>query len=234
MHAEIAERRLHPRIIDTDWLALRDMGPAVEAVADRAVVPGAVVVDFGCGTQPYRSIFESRGAVYRAADITGGDISIDAKGHVDAGDASASLVVSFQVLEHVRDLDVYFAEVRRILRDDGYLILSTHGTWFYHPHPEDHRRWTRQGLLAELEVHGFETQDCIPILGPLAYTTVLRLTIAYHVCKKIPLVGGFFANLLAFVMNVRGYVEELITPAEVTKDNACVYVTLSRRAKISR
>jgi hypothetical protein len=31
-------------------------------------------------------------------------------------------------------------------------------------------------------------------------------------------------------MNARGYLEELITPDWMTRDNACVYVTLSRLA----
>ena len=35
----------------------------------------------------------------------------------------------------------------------------------------------------------------------------------------------------AFVMNARGYLEELLTPEWVRRDNGCVYVTLSRAAR---
>ncbi len=217
-------------MIDADWLVLREMRSAIEGVAAQVAADGQVAIDLGCGSQPYRAIFASRGLIYRGADIASGDIRIDENGRVDTADGSADLVLSFQVLEHVRDVDKYLKEARRILRDEGWLILSTHGTWLYHPHPEDHRRWTREGLLAEIARHGFETTECIPVLGPLAWTTVLRLICGYQLCLRVPLIGRVLASALALIMNARCYIENLITPDWVRRDNACVYVTLSRAA----
>ena len=129
----------------------------------------------------------SRGVTYIGADFDGApDIAIRADGTLDAPDRSADLVVSFQVLEHVRDLDTYLGEARRVLRDDGLLLLSTHGTWLYHPHPEDHRRWTREGLIADLAVRGFEATECIAVVGPLAWTTMVRLTCFAVALRRIP------------------------------------------------
>jgi SAM-dependent methyltransferase len=234
MDTQSTRRRLYPSIIDTDWLVLRGMRPAIEKFAAQAAGPGKLAVDFGCGTQPYRPIFESLRVNYRGADFSGSDIVIDDSGYLRFDDASADLVLSFQVLEHVRDVGRYLSEARRILRDDGWLILSTHGSWLYHPHPEDHRRWTRQGLLAELATYGFETDKCIPIVGPLAWTTLLRLTGAYFFCRRVPVIGQVLARILALVMNARGYLEDKITPDWVVRDNACVYVTLSRPVGRSR
>jgi len=233
MDNESAARRLHPRVTDCDWLVLRKMRSAIERMAVQVGTDGTdgkVAIDLGCGSEPYRSIFTARGLIYRGADIAGGDIRLDAQGRVDAADGSADLVLSFQVLEHVRDVGQYLGEARRILRESGWLILSTHGTWLYHPHPEDHRRWTREGLLAELAQHGFETTQCIPVLGPLAWTTMLRLICGYQLCLRIPLIGRVLASVLAVIMNARSYLEDLITPDWVRRDNACVYVTLSRAA----
>jgi SAM-dependent methyltransferase len=230
MDSESSARRLRPRIIDCDWLVLREMRSAIEDLADRVADERKVAIDLGCGSQPYRSIFASRGLLYRGADIDAGDILIDKSGRVEVADGSADLVLSFQVLEHVRDVDTYLGEARRILRDHGWLILSTHGTWLYHPHPEDHRRWTREGLLAEIARHGFETTECIPVLGPLAWTTVLRLICGYQICLRVPLIGRLLGSILAVIMNARGFLENLITPDWVRRDNACVYVTLSRAA----
>jgi SAM-dependent methyltransferase len=230
MHAECPERRLHPRIFDTDWLILREMRAAVGALAESVVRPGATAIDFGCGSQPYRSLFEASGAIYKGADLEGAKLTIT-EGRVDAPDAEADLVVSFQVLEHVADVGAYLREAGRLLKDDGRLILSTHGNWLYHPHPEDHRRWTREGLLAEIASHGFYTIECIPLLGPLAWTTLLRLTLGYHGLRRIPCVGAVLARALAISMNLRGYFENLVTPGWVTRDNACVYVVLARPAR---
>jgi SAM-dependent methyltransferase len=231
MHTESAARRLQPRITNSDWLVLRGMRPAIERMAAQVGRTGATAVDLGCGSQPYRPIFDARGITYHGADLENADIRIDENGRVDLADGSADLVLSFQVLEHVRDVRQYLAEALRIVRKDGWLLLSTHGTWLYHPHPEDHHRWTRQGLLAELAASGFETTECVAVVGPLGWTTMVRLTCWYQACRSIPLLGRPLAGLVALVMNARGYVEELITPEWVRRDNACVYVTLSRASK---
>lgn len=222
-------RRLKPRLWDTDWLVLRGMHTAIDDLASRVASPGKVTLDFGCGAAPYAPLFTARGANYVGADFGAGhDVEIRADGTLGTPDASVDLVVSFQVLEHVRDLDTYLAEAGRVLRDDGLLLLSTHGTWLYHPHPEDHRRWTREGLIADLAMRGFETTACVAVVGPLAWTTMVRLTCFAVALRKLPFGGRFLAGATAVVMNLKAAVEDGITPAWVTKDNACVYVTLSR------
>ena len=236
------KRRLQPRLWDTDWLVLRGMHTAIDRLAGRIATPGKVALDFGCGAKPYAPLFTARGVTYAGADLglkssqaeqaqVNHDVEIRANGTLATGNSSADLVVSFQVLEHVRDIDTYFSEAGRVLRDDGLMLLSTHGTWLYHPHPEDHRRWTRQGLIGDIERRGFEVTECIPVVGPLAWTTTVRLTCFAVALRKLPWVGNALAGALAVVMNLKASVEDTVTPAWVTKDNACVYVTLSRNSR---
>lgn len=221
-------RRLYPRVIDTDWLVLRDLRTAIAARASHVTRKGMTALDFGCGSKPYEAIFKAAGVRYLGADFDSrGDVSIDAAGHLAAQDQSADLVLSFQVLEHVRDLQTYLSEARRVLRQNGSLLLSTHGTWLFHPHPEDHRRWTRQGLCAEIEKHDFKIVECVPVVGPLAWTTIIRLTCACYALRRIPLLGSSLAQLLAFVMNTRAWIEDMLTPCWVKNDNACVYLVLA-------
>ncbi|MEO6341076.1 MAG: class I SAM-dependent methyltransferase [Caulobacteraceae bacterium] len=231
MHSIDAEqsRRLTPRIFDSDWLVLRRLHAAIVAQAAKLTRPSATAVDFGCGAQPYASIFRSAGMTYRGADFgTSAELAITDDGLLQAEDDSADLVLSFQVLEHVRDLPRYFSEARRVLRDGGQMMLSTHGTWLYHPHPGDYRRWTRSGLVTDIEANGFEVTDCMPVVGPLAWTTVMRLTCFCFALRKIPALGGVIAAMLAAVMNVRAVIEDAVTPAWVTNDNACVYLMICR------
>jgi SAM-dependent methyltransferase len=190
---------------------------------------GLVALDFGCGDRPYQSLLESQGIGYVGADIGGNpDIAIAADGTLVAPDAAYDLLLSFQVLEHVRDLDKYFAEARRVLRPGGLMLLSTHGTWLYHPHPEDHRRWTREGLLAEIAAHGFEVLECRPVVGPMAWTTIIRITGIAHFLRAIPGIGRGVGNAATLLANARARLEDAVTPSWITADNACVYVTLSQ------
>lgn len=219
------------RIWDTDWLVLRALARMLRLQAAAHVAPGSVVVDFGCGDMPYASAMRELGFDYRGADIgASGPLQIDPEGRIPLPTACAGAVLSIQVLEHVRDLTSYCREIRRLLRDDGTLLLSTHGTWLYHPHPEDHRRWTRTGLALDLATQGLIVEECLPIAGPLATTTLIRLTGFAYVLRKLPLLGPLLAPCLAVVMNVRAWLEDLITPPQLRMDNASVYLVRARKA----
>jgi SAM-dependent methyltransferase len=188
------------------------------------------MIDLGCGSKPYQTMMNELGIAYSGADIgPNADLPIDCNGRVPRESDSADAVLSIQVLEHVRDLDTYCAEIGRLLRRDGTLFLSTHGTWLYHPHPEDHRRWTRTGLIAELGARGLMVQDVVAIMGPLATTTIIRLTGFAFVARKLPLLGGLLAGAMAIAMNLRAMVEDLLTPYPMRLDNACVYFVRARK-----
>jgi SAM-dependent methyltransferase len=224
--------RASPRIWQPDWLVLRQMGLVLRALlADPALrLQGAQVLDFGCGSRPYENWFAAAGARYRGADIDGDhEVAIRADGTLACGDAECDLVASFQVLEHVWDVTTYLREARRVLRADGSLLLSTHGTWLYHPHPHDYRRWTAEGLRREVEAQGFSLVRMEPVVGPLAWTTVFRSLGLAHFLKRLPLLGAPLAGLAAMVFNARAWMEERVTPREITADNACTYVGLFRR-----
>lgn len=221
-------RRVSPSMWHTDWLQLGPLAKLIRAQAER-LPKGASIVDLGCGDMPYASLLRGLGLDYRPADIDAdavakGKLPIGPDGRVPLPDHSVDAILSAQVLEHVPDLDAYCAEIRRLLKPGGTLILSTHGSWFYHPHPEDHRRWTRTGLALDLETRGIKVEEMHSICGPLATTTMIRLTAFAFVLKKVPVIGPIIAGALAVVMNARAVVEDAITPAQMRDDNACVYL----------
>lgn len=225
-------RRAAPRIWQADWLVLREMACVLRSVLADPVLKlqGARTLDFGCGTRPYEPWFAAAGVHYRGADIDAAhEVRIRNDGTLDCGDAEYDLVASFQVLEHVWDLATYLGEAHRVLRKGGRLLLSTHGTWLYHPHPHDFRRWTAEGLLREIESRGFKLEVMFPVVGPLAWTTVFRILGMGHFLRKIPLLGHAICALVTVPMNIRAWIEERITPEAVTANNACVYVGLFRR-----
>jgi hypothetical protein len=79
-----------------------------------------------------------------------------------------------------------------------------------------------------MRCHGFEVVECVPIVGPLAWTTIIRLTAACYALRKLRLAGSAVAAALAVLMNLRARLEDAITPAWAKNDNACVYLTLAR------
>jgi SAM-dependent methyltransferase len=121
------------------------------------------VLDYGCADLPYRRFFPDD-VEYVAADLPGNPqatLALNPDATVPLESGSIDAVLSTQVLEHVTDPALYLSECHRVLRPGGRLLLSTHGTFVYHPDPVDLWRWTCAGLQYEvrragLEVVGFE------------------------------------------------------------------------------
>lgn len=233
MDREAGARRRSPPLWDHQRHPLVALRRAVERVVASRLgrLDGRRVVDLGSGDAPYAPLFERLGCEYLTADLgEGADVRIEPGRPLPLPDGAAVGVVSFQVLEHVWDLDWYLGECRRLLAPGGFLLLSTHGAWLYHPHPTDFRRWTRDGLVEELASRGFRVEAVEPAVGPLAWTTQFRLLGMREALSRLPLLGRLLLPPLCVLMNLRMALEDAITPAAITRDNACVYVTFSRRA----
>jgi SAM-dependent methyltransferase len=81
-------------------------------------------------------------------------------------DASCDGAILQAVLEHVQSADRSLQELRRVLKPNGLLFVEVPFMQGYHPDPGDYRRFTEQGLRAELADHGFEVEDSGVAVGP--------------------------------------------------------------------
>lgn len=82
----------------------------------------------------------------------------DVKGDVTTlpfRDSIASLALCTEVLEHVQEPLRVLSEARRILADDGYLMLTIPFLWGEHDHV-DFYRWTERGIRTLLAQAGFD------------------------------------------------------------------------------
>jgi SAM-dependent methyltransferase len=121
-----------------------------------------VVVDAGCGAQPYRSLLPN-GSSYIGIDIdradfgysTSGVLRITPGGRWPVADCQADVVLVTEVLEHVRDPSQFLAEAYRCARPRGTIILTVPfaARWHYVPH--DYWRFTPSGLGLLFERAGF-------------------------------------------------------------------------------
>jgi len=106
------------------------------------------VLDVGCGTKPYESIFGPYSTSYVGVDPVE-NRHAELRGSVEAlpvEDRSFDLVLCNQVLEHCDDPAQAVRELMRVTAPGGRVLASTHGVMPYHPSPTDYWRWTHAGL----------------------------------------------------------------------------------------
>ena len=166
-----------------DWLAAE----AARAAADLGPYR---LLDVGCGEMPYLPLCEPH-----AREIVGLDTwdnpRASLRGVVEsipAEDASFDVVLCAQVLEHVDDPAKGIRELARVTRPGGRVLLSTHGTFVYHPNPVDLWRWTGAGLERLFSENG-EWGSVTVSAGSGTASSLAMLNAIYleHVLRRTPL-----------------------------------------------
>ena len=120
------------------------------------------VLDVGAGQAPWRELLE--GAEYVGLDVesagdfgmrkTPGVVYYDGV-RIPFPDGSFDHILWAEVLEHVPDATAFMAEVSRVVRTGGSIVLTVPWSARLHHLPHDYRRLTRQGLLAVFSASGF-------------------------------------------------------------------------------
>ena len=132
-----------------------------------------VMLDYGCGGQPYKDLFLPGLSRYIGADVATAsgvklDIEIVPDQQLPLSNASIDTILSTQTLEHLSDIDFYLTECNRLVRPAGTLILTAPMQWRHHEVPYDYLRFTKYGLTALLNKHGFIIKSISPCGGVYA------------------------------------------------------------------
>jgi len=170
--------RLQPRPGDPLYLHLSDL---LQALGASIPLPGAKILDYGCGGSPYRTLHPSPACYHRAdyPGVPGIDFQFGPDSRIHAPDSFYDHLISTQVLEHVSNPASYLAECLRLLRPGGRLVITTHGLYPDHACPHDYRRWTAEGLRLDLQTSGFLVDQVVKLTtGPRAILFMNRM--AHH------------------------------------------------------
>lgn len=159
------------------------------------------LLDVGCGSQPYRSLF-------RRCNYTGLDIDSPRTRQLAVADAfydghrfpfdnaSFDAVLCNQVLEHVFNPAEFLSELRRVMTPGARLLLTVPFVWDEHEQPWDYARYSSFGLRSLLEQHGFRVVRQRKLMAD--FSLLLQLLIAY--LYKVTLSRSPRLNLLVTVL----------------------------------
>lgn len=199
-------------------------------------INNAVLLDYGCGSKPYKPILEDRLKDYIGLDLPrnpDADLHLTENGGIPLEDSRVDIVLSTQVLEHVTDPIFYLSECRRVLKFDGKLVLSTHGHWKYHPDPTDYWRWTSAGLRKILEDAGFTLLSFRGTMGLASCGIQFVQDAAIKMILRIipsDRLQDFITKILAVGFQSLSYLVDQFYTQEQRDEEAHVFITLSRKA----
>jgi len=158
------ESTLKTKLIKT-WLYPRHISQIYlrKAIQKASIYAQGILIDVGCGNRPYEPVLIKRVNRYIGVDWPVSpekarqDITGDA-GNLPFFSEVADTVLSTELMEHLKDPNHFLAEVARVLRTGGYLLLSVPFLEPLHEEPRDFYRFTEYGLKNILINHGFEVK----------------------------------------------------------------------------
>jgi SAM-dependent methyltransferase len=217
--------RLYPKKNSGRYFILTELRKAYEETVNKYIDTSKQnkLLDYGCGDMPYKPLFGNN-VEYLAYDFIDNPKAtkfLNSSNTTNEIKSSYDIVLSSQVLEHVDNPSVYLNEIFRVLKQDGILLLSTHGNWMYHPSPKDFWRWTSEGLIKLINDHDFEVIEIISI-GDLA-TSGLQL-FQDGIKNKIP---KLFRNSFFFIIQFLQY----FFYKKIPNKDACVYMIVTKKRK---
>jgi len=169
------------------------------------------LLDFGCGSKPYQSLFTN------VSEYIGLDYASEGHSHVNEQidvmydgnsipfpDSHFDSVFSSEVFEHVFNLEQIIPEIKRVMKTQGKILITCPFVWNEHEVPNDYARYTQFALKHILEKNGF-TIITIDKSGHFMMA-IHQMRMVYfkdHFIPNIPLLGKlkFFRTNIPPIIN---------------------------------
>ena len=196
------------------WLITRRLAAAI---AKTSLYARGRLLDVGCGNDRrfacYFDVEKYTGLEYPTT-LGSDDSPVDVFGTALAlpfADGAFDTVVSFETLEHVTDSRTMIAELRRVVKPNGSVIISVPFLWGEHCQPYDYFRFTAFGLRELLESAGLHVVHQERVGG---FWTFYGQRLAYYVASLYGRRLSWLSTSLAFFVLTCASLLESLHPVD--------------------
>jgi SAM-dependent methyltransferase len=133
------------------------------------------LLDLGCGKVPLYAVYAPLVSQVICADWPASfhgnehiDVAVDLTASLPFADRSYDTVLATDVLEHLPDPALFWAEVARVLRPGGHVIVGVPFMYWLHETPHDYLRHTEFSLARHCESAGLSVLRLDAYAGALA------------------------------------------------------------------
>jgi len=177
------------------------------------------LLDFGCGSKPYKKLFDVKEYIGMDIEVSGHpvkhaeiDVYYDGK-TIPFLDNHFDSIFSSEVFEHLFNLEEILAELYRVIKPGGHMLITLPFVWDEHEIPFDFARYTSFGIEHLLKKSGFEI---IAMEKTTNYVeTVFQMWNAYviqHVLPSHRYLGPFMTPLFIAPITIVGILLSKILP----------------------
>jgi ubiquinone/menaquinone biosynthesis C-methylase UbiE len=220
----IKKEKFHPRIIgffiNYNFLIRKAIRSAIKTDASKL---NGSLLDFGCGTKPYKKLFvnvkeyigvdykiEGRGESQKEVDVY-----YDGKVIPFENERFDSLLCT-EVLEHVFNIDELLQEFNRVLKKNGTLLITTPFMWEEHEMPYDFARYTTPALVHLYTKNGFRIIKNYKTGNYIEVVFQFNLNYIKNILPNNKIVRQFFLLPFIIIFNFFGVLFSLILPTDKT------------------
>ncbi len=153
IHKDFSPNIFHPQYLNRHRL--------LQHIKQFAPQLSGKLLDFGCGSKPYKSLFkvleyigldyENVGHPHANEQI---DVFYDGK-NIPFPDKNFDSVLATEVFEHVFYLEDTIKELHRVLKPNGKILITLPFVWYEHEVPHDFARYSSYGIANLLQRNGF-------------------------------------------------------------------------------
>ena len=204
--------RLYPSLTNPSRLVLRRRREIFQKWLTKIDGHQLDVLDVGGRIQPYRPLLEGRLRRYLAVDLRRTPlVNVVARGEqIPLADGQFDLVICTQVLQYVAQPSAVIAEIHRVLKPGGCLLLSVPAAC---PRDADEECWRFLPAVLRQLLFSFSEVEVVPE-GSSVVGFFRTINVCLNIFVRYPVLRSVFQWTLCPLVNLSGELMERITGSD--------------------
>ncbi|MEW6102534.1 MAG: class I SAM-dependent methyltransferase [bacterium] len=169
-----------------------------------------ICLDIGAGNLVYKTLLDKTRYIAIDRYVTNKDLDVIADiENLPFLNNSLDTVICMQVLEHIKKPWRGLEEIYRVIKPEGYVIVSVPHIFYIHGEPEDYFRFTKYGISFLMKEAGFDVSSIEVSNGFVGFIVSFFQVILLSLCFNIPIIYTIVKRINQIITILAYRIDEL-------------------------